>query len=66
MIAYSYSLSSAMTSSGLGALLGQSFAIAFSSSAYVQLLGIYLVTNMITAVASNAASASLMFPIVVE
>ncbi len=66
MIAYSFALAAAMTNSGLGALLGQSFAIAFSSSPYVQLLGIYLVTNIITAVASNAASAAIMFPIVVD
>ncbi len=65
MAAYSFALSSAMTNSGLGKLLGDSFAIAFSSSPYVQLLGIYLVTNIITAGASNAASAAIMYPIVV-
>jgi di/tricarboxylate transporter len=66
MIAYSFSLAAAMTNSGLGALLGESFALAFSSSPYVQLMGIYLVTNIITAVASNAASAAIMYPIVVN
>ncbi len=66
MIAYSFSFAAAMTNSGLGALLGESFAIAFSSSPYVQLMGIYLVTNIITAVASNAASAAIMYPIVVN
>ncbi len=66
MIAYSFSFAAAMTNSGLGVLLGESFAIAFSSSPYVQLMGIYLVTNIITAVASNAASAAIMYPIVVS
>lgn len=40
MIAYSFALAAAMTKSGLGSLLGRSFAIAFSSSPYVQLLGV--------------------------
>ena len=66
MIAFSFAMAAAMTNSGLGTLLGESFAIAFSYSPYVQLLGIYLVTNIITAVTSNAASASIMYPIVLS
>lgn len=66
MTAFSYSLAAAMTNSGVAELLGRSLAIAFSASSYVQLLGIYIATNALTAIASNAAAAAIMFPIVVN
>jgi di/tricarboxylate transporter len=45
MIAFSFSLSAAMTNSGIAKLLGDSFAIAFRSSYYIQLFGVYLATK---------------------
>lgn len=44
MICYSFALSAAMTKSGLGQLIGEGFAIAFSAGTYVQLFGIFLCT----------------------
>lgn len=66
MTAFSFSLAAAMTNSGIATLLGQSLAIAFSAGPYVQLLGIYIAANALTAIASNAAAAAIMYPIVVK
>ena len=66
MTAFSFPLAAAMQNSGVAALLGQSMAIAFSVSEYVQLLGIYVACNLLTAIAANAAAAAIMFPIVIS
>ncbi len=66
MICFSFALSAAMTKSGLGALIGRAFAVAFVGGPYVQLLGIYLCSTIITAITPNAATATIMYPIVVS
>lgn len=66
MISCSYALSAAMGTTGVGPLLGESFAKVFTPPAYVQYLGIYLVTNILTALSSNTAAAAIMFPICVQ
>jgi len=64
MICYSFSLAKAMDNSGLAALFGDSFSQAFAGSPYVQLLGIYMLANVITAIAPNSATATIVYPIV--
>jgi hypothetical protein len=55
MICYSFALAAAMTKSGLGQLIGQGFAIAFSGNQYIQLFGLYLCTTIVTAITPNSA-----------
>jgi di/tricarboxylate transporter len=64
MICYAFALAAAMNKSGLGAIIGESFATAFVGHPYVQLLGIYLCGTIVTAVAPNSAAATIVFPIV--
>ncbi len=64
MICYAFALAAAMNKSGLGAIIGDSFAKAFVGHTYVQLLGIYLCATIVTAIAPNSAAATIVFPIV--
>lgn len=65
MIAYSFALAAAMRNSGLGVLIGEGFARSFVGHPYVQLMGLYLCTTVLTAIAPNSATASIMYPIAV-
>jgi hypothetical protein len=61
MICYSFALAAAMTKSGLGQLIGQGFAIAFSGNQYIQLFGLYLCTPIVTAITPNSAGFVLFY-----
>jgi hypothetical protein len=66
MICLSFSLAAAMEKSGLSKLIGSSFASTFAGSAYGQLLGLYLCATLVTALAPNFATATIVYPIVTQ
>ena len=66
LIASSFSLSVALTKTTVSQRIA-GILIGFNSGGvYGQLLGIYLITNLLSAVLSNVAAASIMFPIVID
>lgn len=66
MICYSFALAAAVRNSGLGALIGEGFSRAFVGHEYVELLGMYLFSNALTAISPNSAVATIVYPVVVQ
>jgi len=64
LIACSFSLSLSLSKTTVSSRLASMLGI-FNTGTYTLLLGIYLITNLLSAVISNVAAASIMFPIVV-
>ena len=65
MIAFSFGLGSAMSSSGLAAVIGQ-LVIDANLRGYPQLLVIAMATTVVTNVVPNQAAAQVLFPVVFQ
>jgi di/tricarboxylate transporter len=67
LIACSFALAIALERTGVASNIARGLAFIFRpGGAYTQLMGIFLATSLLTNVISNAAAASVMYPIVVS
>ena len=67
LIACSFALSVALSRTGVAANISRGLSFIFKGGgAYTQLMGVFLATGLLTNVISNAAAASVMYPIVIS